>query len=336
MTWELIGHRWAIDLLIDRIASGRVGHAYLITGPDGIGKRTIAMRFAMALNCEVPPQPGEYCGTCRSCRLMDESMHPDLHILTAEAEGAVLKVDQVRELQRQLALTPYQGTWRIALIPDFQHASESAFNALLKTLEEPPPAVILILTAEQAETLPETIVSRCEVLPMRAVPTEEIVMSLTAKAIDPDQAELIARVSAGRPGVALQFIAEPEMIENRIAKIDEMVQVLAMNRSARMRFVDELVRGRDLSTQRVEISDLLTLWQGVWRDILLISSDSGIPLSNPDYQESLEETAHQLSLQQTMDVLRSIQHTLEAISLYANNRLAMENLVLGLPQIPPR
>ncbi len=290
----------------------------------------------MALNCELPPQPGGYCGTCQSCRLINESVHPDLHILIAEAEGAVLKVDQVRELQRQLALTPYQGTWRIALIPDFQHATESAFNALLKTLEEPPPAVILILTAEQAETLPETIVSRCEVLPMRAVQTEDIVMSLTEKGVDPDQADLIARVSTGRPGVALQLIAEPEMIENRTARINEMMQVLAMDRSARMQFADKLVRGLDLGAQRVEISDLLTLWQGVWRDILLISSDCGIPLSNPDYQEHLGEIAHQLSLQQTMDVLRSIQHTLEAISLYANNRLAMENLVLGLPRIHHR
>jgi DNA polymerase-3 subunit delta' len=205
---------------------------------------------------------------------------------------------------------------------------------LLKTLEEPPPSVVIILTAEAAETLPATIVSRCEVLPMRAVPTEDITTGLIAKDVDPEQSELTARISSGRPGVALQFIAEPEMIENRAARIDEMVQVMVMNRSARMRFVEGLVRGRELSTQRGEIGDLLTLWQGIWRDILLVSSDSGVPLSNPDYQERIGLIARQLSLEETINVLRSIQHTLESISMYANNRLAMENLVLGLPEIP--
>ena len=142
MAWEILGHEWAVNLLRSHIASDSVRHAYLIIGSDSVGKRTLALRFAQALNCEAPPSPGEYCGTCRACIKISEGKYPDLHVVEvgqldtvikdervsngvrlrgeqtntgaggiqeARHVSSMVKVKQIRLLQRQLALAPYEG-----------------------------------------------------------------------------------------------------------------------------------------------------------------------------------------------------------------------------------
>jgi DNA polymerase III subunit delta' len=132
--WDLLGHGWAIQLLKEHIIKQRMRHAYLLTGPAGVGRRTLALRFAQALNCPQPAASGVPCRSCRTCRLLENSQHPDLAVVQAEQVEGTLKVDQVRELQRSLALSPYEAKYRIALLLRFEEAHPSAANALLKTL----------------------------------------------------------------------------------------------------------------------------------------------------------------------------------------------------------
>src|SRR5512140_3270217 len=113
--WRLLGNDWAVELLRRQIAQGTVRHAYLFAGPPGVGRRTLALRFAQALNCLEQPAPGEPCGKCRNCRQIAAQQHPDLIITEAEAEGRTLKVEQVRETRRTLGLQPYQARYRIAI-----------------------------------------------------------------------------------------------------------------------------------------------------------------------------------------------------------------------------
>src|SRR5574342_647685 len=139
MPWDLLGHEWAARLLTEHIAGGRLRHAYLFTGPRGVGRRTLALRLAQAVNCLQPPAPGVPCGACSACVRMERMQHPDLAVIQAETEGGVLKVEGVRDLQHSLSLAPYEARYRIALLLRFEEANPSAANALLKTLEEPPP-----------------------------------------------------------------------------------------------------------------------------------------------------------------------------------------------------
>jgi len=160
MQWNLLGHETAIKFLKNHAKPGKTRHAYLITGPDGVGRETLALSFAKTLNCQNPPAEGEFCGKCLACRQIEEHRYPDLMILRVNEGSKDLKIDQIREMQQTLALAPYQSPYRIVLIPDFQHATIGASNALLKSLEEPPSKALLILTADARESLLETIASR--------------------------------------------------------------------------------------------------------------------------------------------------------------------------------
>ncbi len=141
--------------------------------PAWRGTPTLALRFAQAIDCTQPPAPGVSCGTCRMCTHLERMQQTDMSIVQAEEAGSTIKVDQVRDLQHSLSLMPYEASYRTAFLLNFQDATESAQNALLKTLEEAPSRVILFVTADAAENLLPTIVSRCEVMRLRPMALQQ-------------------------------------------------------------------------------------------------------------------------------------------------------------------
>jgi DNA polymerase-3 subunit delta' len=134
MPWDIVGHEGAVELLRRDIAAGRIAHAYLFTGADGIGKRTLALQMAQAVNFEAPPAPGDSCGKCRACTLIAAEKHPDLFLLRPEGPGARILVDAAREVVHSVMLKPTEALRRIALLSDFHRALPNAANALLKTI----------------------------------------------------------------------------------------------------------------------------------------------------------------------------------------------------------
>ena len=175
--WPVTGHTWAIEHLVRSLEHGRVRHAYLITGPAGIGKTTLARAFAQAVNClDGQNRP---CGVCRACKLIAHDGHADVNLV--QAEGNTLKIEQVRDLQRMLSLRPVEGRYRVVILRRFQEASGPAMDALLKTLEEPPPYVILLLTADTPDGLLPTIKSRCQPINLRLLPATMIRHALESR-----------------------------------------------------------------------------------------------------------------------------------------------------------
>ena len=130
MSWDILGHEWAVKLLQGHVARSEVRHAYLFTGPQGVGRRTLALRLAQALNCQQPSAPGVPCLHCRTCQQIARMEHPDLAIVAAEQTGGTLRVDQLRELQPSLSLAHYYARFRVAILLRFEEATPSAANAL--------------------------------------------------------------------------------------------------------------------------------------------------------------------------------------------------------------
>lgn len=330
MTWDVIGHQWAVDLLRDHIRKDRVRHAYLFTGPDQIGKRTLALQFAQALNCTAPPSVGEFCGGCRTCEQVARQQHPDLHVIQPE-EGSI-KVDQIRELQRSVALAPYQSRYRITLFLDFHEATISASNALLKTLEEPPAQVVHLMTARDEESLLPTIVSRCENLVLRSVGLQELRRSLGET--DFTQRDLAIGLSGGRPGRVLSIIAEPDILERRDQAINELMEVLSEKVPGRFGRAQRMARGRDLVTLREKNQETLEIWLSVTRDAFLAKLNSPQPLANPDREADIRHLAGGLLAESLIRSIQSIHTALTQIGYNANLQLTLENLMLDLPHLP--
>jgi DNA polymerase-3 subunit delta' len=181
MSWNLMGHDWAVHLLGEHIRGGGVRHAYLFTGPAGVGKTHPGHAIRPGAGLPASACPWQILRPVPTCRMTLQQQFPDLTIVQAETIGGDLKVDAVRELQHSLSLTPYEADRRIAVMLRFQEANENAQNALLKTLEEAPGRSILLLTADTPENLLPTIVSRCELLRLRPLAVEELANQLTER-----------------------------------------------------------------------------------------------------------------------------------------------------------
>jgi DNA polymerase-3 subunit delta' len=325
--WNLVGHEWAVDMLKKHVVHGTTRHAYLFAGPPGLGRRTLALRFAQALNCETPTGAGIPCGECRNCKQIASMQHPDLMVIHADAEGGTMKVDQIREARRTLTLKPYSANYRVALFLRFQEANDSAANALLKTLEEAPSYAVLILTADTPEQLLPTIVSRCEVLRLRPLGVREVQVALEEKGFEANQAKLIAHISGGRFGYARRLLESETLLTEREERLNDLQNLISASRVEKFSYADKLSKDRD-SMRRV-----ILIWLSYWRDVMLRTVQAETPLVNVDRNLEIEDISHRLDLSSARLVVDELEGTLEKMERNVNPRLLAEVLLLDLPNI---
>jgi len=325
--WNLIGHEWAVDMLKKHVVNGTTRHAYLFAGPPGLGRRTLALRFAQALNCQTPLDAGIPCGQCRDCKQIEAMQHADLTVVQAESEGGTLKVDQIREARRTLTFKPYQSKYRVAIFLRFQEANDNAANALLKTLEEAPSYAVLILTADNPEQLLPTIVSRCEVLRLRPLPIEDVRRDLENRGLETDRANLIAHISGGRPGYARQLLESESLLEKREDRLNDLQDLIAASRVEKFAYADKLARDKDSMRQAILI------WLSYWRDVMLRTAQAETPLVNMDRNVEIEDLAGRLDLSAARGVVSGLEDVLEKMERNVNSRLLAEVMLLDLPKV---
>lgn len=344
-TWPIVGHEWAVDYLTRVMKMNGMNpadsdrgtrNAYLFLGPSQVGKSTLVRAFAQALLCEAVDDRDRPCGECRSCRYFRGGGHPDLRIYPpldkdeeVDRANGSLRVMQAEEIIHEAALRPTMGRYKIFLIQDAHQARVEFSNKLLKTLEEPPLHVILCLTATDRSELLPTIVSRCEVMELRPVASATIRQALVVERhVDPEEAELLARLSGGRYGWAIRQLEDTSYGEQRLEALDQLHRLVAGTRIDRLKFSEEIAAKRN----NERLFSMLELWAIWWRDVLLAQNGCADAVNNLDqlailerYATQLTTTAVQMHLQTLKKVERYLHHTV-------NTRLAMDTLLLDMPR----
>ncbi len=340
--WNLVGHEWAVDMLKKHVIHGTMRHAYLFAGPPGVGRRTLALHFAQALNCQTPIEPGVPCGECRDCKQIEAMQHIDLNVVEPTiknpnktpdnprelipAPNGEIRIEQIREFHKTVNYRPYQSNYRIGLFLRFDQANPNAANALLKTLEEAPSYAVLILTADNPEQLLPTIVSRCEVLRLRPLGIDQVQRALEEKGFETNQAKWIAHISGGRFGTALRLIESESFMVEREERLNDLQSLISASRVEKFAYADKLSRDREAMRQAIQI------WLSYWRDVMLRTTRARTPLVNLDRNLEIEDLASRMDLSSARRVVNDLEGALEKMDGNVNPRLLAEVLLLDLPK----
>jgi DNA polymerase-3 subunit delta' len=342
--WPIWGHDAAVESFSQAIARGRVRHAYAITGPEGVGKSALATAFAQALCCEEALRPGTACGECRSCRKIARGVHPDVQTYSLESQAETaekagrqntsLTIDTVRALSAATALRPMEGRWRIVIVEDAETLQEIAQEALLKTLEEPPSYMVLLLLTNDPDVLLPTIQSRCQRIDLRPVSRAMIVDGLTGLGVPSADAEQIAGLAAGRPGWARQAAADKKLIQQRLDAVEQAVGWIGG--SGYERLVTAVRFGDSFTKKREATYETLDTVLGVWRDILLVRAQAPQFLNHQAHGDRLRDLAREWGLAEVHRAVCSVQTCISDLEMNVRPRLAMEAMVLQWPNLPRR
>jgi len=312
----ITGHAGPLATISRILGSGRVAHAYLFSGPEGVGKKMVATAFIEALFCG----KAEGCGECISCRKIMSGNHPDIH--TLEPDGQFIKVDQVRALQKDLSYRPYEAPRKACIINGADRFNQSSGNSLLKTLEEPPGNAIMILLAANIDAVLPTIRSRCQLISFSGVPADEINGFLENSGIDPGTARAAASLAEGSIARALS-LCNDEIMAERADVITSACNLSLKNMIDLFSFGEQFDKDREKSLQSL---DMLTCF---WRDMLHLSSGS-YEIVNRDLSTILERETPRRSREALLRDIESLGKTKQAILRNANVRLSMDVLSMQL------
>lgn len=325
MTFEgVVGQEQVIENLKGALERDQIAHAYLFEGVDGLGKKNIALKLASALVCN--SNKDKPCGKCNSCIKVENGNHPD--IKTIEGEG-IIKVDEIRELIKDIQLKPYEGIGKVYIICDADKMNIQAQNALLKTLEEPPSYATLILITTKGSSLLPTIVSRCQVMKLYPVSLENIKSYLIKnKNMNREEAGVLAAFSGGVVGRAVELLDNPDFQQRRegvIKLCNNLMTLKLFNILEQISFFEE---------QRSHIEEIFDLMISWYRDLLVYRETENMDLIiNVDKKEEIEFQIRGIDLAKVRDIIFIIEKAKNNLKSNVQFHLNIEVMLLNIQEV---
>jgi DNA polymerase III subunit delta' len=321
-SFKIHGQSVLVDKLSGIVSSGRIAHAYLFTGPEGIGKRTIADWFAQTILCT--GQTDKPCGVCHSCIQYQSGNHPD--VVYVEPEGNKIKVDSIRDNVITAAhVKPYQSRYKIFMIDDAHTMNVNAQNALLKTLEEPPDFVIIMMMSDNDNSMLQTVLSRCQRIPIPPLSDSEICQIIKENVeISEEDAFVYAKLSEGIPGRGIKLAGSSDFRNLRNGVLDIMVKMFNIPMWEVFEHTSFFIENKeDMGT----ILDILLLWL---RDIMVYkeTGDDRLIL-NMDKISSIRQEAKLFTINGIQCMIEEVEKTKKMLDSNTNYQLTIENLLMA-------
>ena len=354
--WTVFGHPGAKRLLSRSYELNRLSHAYLITGPDKVGKRTLALDIAAMVNGErIPDMFGELppldLKSSHQGERIRKGIHSDVRLINPQTEidgssskvtlGAsnlrgrqTISIDHIRDMIKDSVTMPFEGTKKVFIIDGAHRMVEAASNAMLKILEEPSGEVIIILTAPTLESLPETIVSRCQRIELRSVETTLIEHELIhGYGAEEAEGKLLSRLAQGCPGWAIDALNDPTIVDAHNQAVLRFAELIAGGIEERFRYARQT--SQQFWRDRDAVITEINRWIEWWRDVAMIHHKLTNQLINVEWTALLSEIAAQLNGSQISNALTSLQDALSALERNAVPQITLEVLMLDLPSVDP-
>ena len=338
---QIHGHASALATLRKALANDRVAHAYLFTGPDGIGKRCTAIALAHALLCQEAPQHG--CASCPACVSLQAGSHPDYYLSAPLPGKQSMGIDQIRAMQRFLALRPVRGGQKVCILNEAHNLTEQAQSALLKVLEEPPGDAIIVLIAASGATLSLPLLSRCQHVRFAPLPVQDVERILRQEAgLEADTAGLLARYSRGSIGRALS-LDPATLVEERQRVVERLSTVQGASFSTLSQLAEWLVADRSSKTKK-KTETPAALEQGARLELVLAWYEEALRyllLGNSAvvrYQDCLPALAQataNVGIARALRDLTLVYETIQALGRNAHPRLTVEDMLLELAEAAP-
>lgn len=323
---DVVGHKDILKYISSAVENNRVSHAYILNGERGSGKKMLANLFAMTLLCETGDN--EPCGKCHSCKQAESGNHPDIIRVTHEKPNSI-SVDDIRtQVNNTVDIKPYQGPYKVYIIPQADMMTTQAQNAILKTIEEPPSYAVFLLLTENAETLLPTINSRCVMLKLRNIKDTLIKKYLMENLEIPDyKADMCTAFAQGNMGRAIMLANSDHFNEIR----EEAVQLL--KHISEMELNEIVAAVKNISVYKLEITDYLDIIMIWYRDVLLYKATKEIDkVVFKDQLQSIKEQARKSSYEGIELILESLEKAKARLKANVNFDLVMELLFLTIKE----
>ena len=323
---DVVGHKDILKYISSAVENNRVSHANILNGERGSGKKMLANLFAMTLLCETGDN--EPCGKCHSCKQAESGNHPDIIRVTHEKPSSI-SVDDIRtQVNNTVDIKPYQGPYKVYIIPQADMMTPQAQNAILKTIEEPPSYAVFLLLTENAETLLPTINSRCVMLKLRNIKDTLIKKYLMENLEIPDyKADMCTAFAQGNMGRAIMLANSDHFNEIR----EEAVQLL--KHISEMELNEIVAAVKNISVYKLEITDYLDIIMIWYRDVLLYKATKEIDkVVFKDQLQSIKEQARKSSYEGIELILESLEKAKARLKANVNFDLVMELLFLTIKE----
>jgi DNA polymerase-3 subunit delta' len=328
---DVLGHNRLTSLLKRSAAGGSLPPSLLFTGPAGIGKRKTAVALAQTLNC-LTPLDGDACGTCPACTRIARGVHPDVTVVEPEDSGAI-KIEQVRTIVDRAAYRPFEGKRRVVVVDEADALVVQAQNALLKTLEEPPPSSVFILVTSRPDVLLPTVRSRCPELRFRPLPPAEIAAALIARGMPESEAHAVAATANGSLSQALEAVAG-DLVDARAIAQRVLIEAAAEREPARrIGAAKELLTkvGSGGAADREQLSSYLRAMASLLRDAEVLATGADpATLANADARPAVERLASIYQRERGVNAFNAVDRALVALDRNAGVKIVADWLVLQL------